>query len=471
LRRGLALVLFDLIAPGSAQIAAGNKHAGRPAFRLWQASVAMVLLLLVVALIAPGFLSMVYFNPITLTILAWGVPIIGIGWGLLLLDAWRIANPRQMSAKGKVFSGSLALVLAFAVTGTSVVAYGFFDGQASFVGDVLQGGGATEVQQGRYNILLLGGDAAGSRPGIRPDSMTVASIDAATGRTVLFSLPRNLQRAPFPKDSPLYSKYPNGYWCKSQECLLNAVYTLADNNKKLFPGDKYPGVTATAGVIEEILGLKINYWAMVDLSGFRHLIDALGGIRLDIGKRVPIGSLNSKKGVYGWIEPGKNVHLDGFNALWFARSREYSSDYERMVRQKCVMNAMVKQLDPVQVITNFNDIAKASGKTVATNLSADQIPTMLTLATLMKDLPMASVSFTPPLIKPVKPDFEKIRAVVADAIAESEAKDEAATAQPSASQPSAPANGSASAKPKPKPSASSSKNRTDDLDDICKVSK
>ena len=89
---------------------------------------------------------------------------------------------------------------------------------------------------------------------------------------------------------------------------------MAQNNKKLFPGVKYPGVEATKGVIEEILGLKINYWAMIDLKGFEDLINAVGGIRLDIGKKVPVGSVDGPKGVYEWILPGKNVHLDGFHA-------------------------------------------------------------------------------------------------------------------------------------------------------------
>ncbi len=302
-----------------------------------------------------------YANPVTLTVLQWAVPVLALGWILLLADSWWLANPRHLSTRGKWLSGLLAVVLAV-TSGT--VAWGAstaFATQAKLFGNIFAGGGTTQVQNGRINVLLLGGDAGADRTGLRPDSMTVASIDAETGKTVLFSLPRNMQHAPFPADSPLHAKYPNGYYCHvknlSDACLLNGVYTLAVQNKKLFPGVKYPGVEATKGVIEETLGLKINYWAMIDLKGFQELINAVGGIRLDIGKRVPIGSLHGPKGVYDWIEPGKNVKLDGFHALWFARSREYSTDYERMIRQKCVMNAMLKQLNPTTVLTKFQDIA------------------------------------------------------------------------------------------------------------------
>ena len=200
---------------------------------------------------------------------------------------------------------------------------------------------------------------------------------------------------------------------------------------------------------------------MIDLKGFQQLIDAVGGIRLDIGKKVPIGSLHGPKGVYGWIKPGKNVKLDGFHALWFARSREYSTDYERMIRQKCVMNAMLKQLNPTTVLTKFQDIAAAGEQIVATNLPSGEIGTALDLAMKGKSMPMASVSFTPPLIVPMDPDLAKIRAVVTEKIADSEALD----AHPESTASSS-ASGSASPTPKKKPSST----QTDNLDAVCKVS-
>jgi len=462
-RRSLVLMAFSALVPGSAQLAAGNRTIGRIALRIWIGVIALLVIAVLLALPFRSFMIGLYANPITLRVLQVAVLVFGIGWSLLLLDAWRLGNPKVMSLPGKLVSGVLALALAVTGTGASWAASNLFGTQASLFGAVFGGGGVTQAQNGRINVLLLGGDAGADRTGLRPDSMTVASIDAATGRTVLFSLPRNLQHAPFPADSPLHKLYPNGYYCKVQNlsdaCLLNGVYTLAMGHKNLFPGVKYPGVEATRGVIEEILGLKINYWAMIDLVGFEKLINAVGGITLEVGKKVPIGSLHGKKGVYGWILPGKQ-HMDGFHALWFARSREYSTDYERMIRQKCVMNAMLKQLDPTTVLTKFQAIADAGKQIVATNLPSDQVGTVLDLAMKGKALPMASVSFTPPLIVPMDPDFPKIRTTVADAIAASEAKDE----------PSAPASASSSA------SAGTTKkktaNSTDDVSSysICKVS-
>ena len=64
---------------------------------------------------------------------------------------------------------------------------------------------------------------------------------------------------------------------------------VATNHKDLYPGVKNPGVQATKEVIGNILGLDINYWALVDLKGFQALIDAVGGIDLDVARKVPIG--------------------------------------------------------------------------------------------------------------------------------------------------------------------------------------
>jgi LCP family protein required for cell wall assembly len=463
MRRSLVLMGMTIVMPGSAQLAVGKRRLGLVGVRIWMTLIGL-LILVGVLLLTPARATIIGLtaNPIVLTVLQWAVPVLALGWILLLLDAWWLANPRHLSTTGKWVSGALALVLA-ATSGT--IAWGAssaLGAGARLSGSVLGGGGTSQVQNGRINVLLLGGDAGPDRTGLRPDSMTVASIDAETGRTVLFSLPRNMQHAPFPADSPLHAKYPNGYFCHVENladaCLLNGIYTLAEQNKKLFPKVKYPGVEATKGVIEETLGLKINYWAMIDLKGFKELINAVGGIRLDIGKRVPIGSLHGPKGVYDWIEPGKNVKLDGFHALWFARSREYSTDYERMLRQKCVLNAMLRQLNPTTVLTKFLDIAKAGEQIVATSVPSGDLGTLLDLAMKGKSLPMASVSFTPPLIVPMDPDFAKIRRVVADKIAASEAEDAGPTAS---------ASGSPSSKPTTK---KTSKTNTDNLDSVCKVS-
>jgi polyisoprenyl-teichoic acid--peptidoglycan teichoic acid transferase len=477
LRRGIVLVLFSLLVPGSAQLAAGSRRVGLWAVRVWATILGVAMVLGLLALPFRAFVIGLVGNQIVMFILQWGVLAYGIAWSLLILDAWRLADPRAMSRAGAIVSGVLALALAVTGTGVAWGTSSIIGEQRSLIGDIFGGGGNTQVQNGRYNVLLLGGDAGADRTGLRPDSMTVASIDAETGRTVLFSLPRNMQKVPFPVDSPLHKLYPNGYYCQSKSlsnvCLLNGVYTLAMQHKNLFPGVKNPGVEATRSVIEEILGLKINYWAMIDMKGFEKLIDAVGGIRLDVGTKVGIGSEHGKHGVFAWIPAGKNQLLTGFQALWFARSRVASDDYVRMLRQKCVMSAMLKQLDPMTVLTKFQALAAAGKQVVATNVPSDQLGVLVDLATKGKALPLASISFTPPLITPKSPDFAKVRTLVSEAIATSEAKDKTAAnpQQSQAQQPAsqAPASQSPSST-KPSGGGATTKTRTDNIDAICKVS-
>lgn len=475
LRRGLTFLGMTLVLPGSAQIAAGNKLVGRIALRVWAGLWAVVILLALLTLVWRGAAVSLVAAPITLRILQIVLIGVAVGWGLLLIDAWRIARPPELAREHRLGFAIVNLAVAMTVVGGLMASAAMVSSQSEFMASVFAGGGDGETKDGRINVLLLGGDAGKTRVGLRPDSLTVASIDAETGRTVLFSLPRNMEDVPFSVGSPLRTEYPDGYTCADHSCMLNAVYTLGMQNKDLYPGVKDPGAQATKEAVEGVTGLKINYYALVDLKGFEALIDAVGGIRLDINKRVPIGGGSTV--VKNYIEPGKNVELDGFNALWFARSRHGSSDYERMARQKCVMNAMLKQLDPVTVLTKFNQIAGAGKEVMATDVPTGDLNTLLELALKAKEVPISSLAFTPPLVYPGNPKFDVVRAEVAAKIEAAEALDRgekpAKKAKPKASKApasEAPASKAPSTKTKKTPSASTTPKpgqETSDLGAVC----
>ncbi|HEY5820775.1 MAG TPA: LCP family protein [Propionibacteriaceae bacterium] len=470
LRRGLTFLGMTLVLPGSAQVAAGNRRLGRIALRIWIGLWALLLLVGLLALVwRGGLIALVTFGP-TLRVVQFALIGLGLGWGLLFIDAWRIARPPELARRHRLGFAVLNLGLVFAVVGGLMASASIVSAQRDLMGTVFAGGGDHEVKAGRYNILLLGGDAGKDRSGLRPDSMTVASVDAETGRTVLVSLPRNLEDVPFPDYSPLHAKFPNGYSCKDHSCMLNAIYTYATEHKELYPGVKNPGAQATKEAIEGATGLKINYWVLIDLKGFEELVDAVGGINMDVYRRVPIGGGHTK--IYGYVEAGKNRHLDGREALWFARSRSDSSDYDRMVRQKCVMNAMLNQLDPMTVLTKFNKIASASKEIVATDVPTSEINTMLELATMAKQKPVSSLAVVPPLIQPGEPDFDVIRKAVTAKIDKAEAADAPAdapadaTPAPTSAAPSP--SGSATPKAKTKVSnAGKAGANTNDLTDVC----
>ena len=440
-RRAGGLLLLSALLPGSAQFVAGNRRVGRWALRIWG--------LLLLALLVAGA-GLLFFRSATvgflltdrvassLQVLAW---LVFASWVLLLVDAWRLGHPPQLRRRMRLAltAASFGLV-AVAGLGTSVVASAF---TAVDIGaQVFEGGGDAEPdERGRYNILLLGVDAADGRHGLRPDSINVASVDEQTGRTVLFGLPRNLQRVEFPPSSPLRTLYPRGYRCEDGQCMLNGIYTLGHDNAEIYPQDgSDPGIRAMKEAISHTLGMPINYYVMVDMAGFSDLVDAMGGIRVNVNKAVPIGGVTHP--VTGYIGPGEDLHLDGYEALWLARSRHGSSDYERMVRQKCVMNAMVQQLDPLNVATKFVDLSRAGANVVSTDIGPGHVAELVDLGLKAKDLPMNSVNYVPPMIVAADPDFDLIRDHVATTIAESRAlDDESPRAQPapSATTPQSPA--------------------------------
>ncbi|MFV0406414.1 MAG: LCP family protein [Propioniciclava sp.] len=420
-RRGISLLTLTLLLPGSAQLLVGGVGLGRFALRVWMVVVGTLLLFGVGLLVARDWALAVYAFPLTQTALSVIVLVLGVGWALLFLDAWRLSCPRSMGGRGKYWMAALAGILAFAVGFGSTQAAALSRSQAALFGSVFVGGGKADPSEGRINVLLLGADADPKRPGIRTDTIMVASVSAETGRTALFSLPRNLQWAPFPRTSPLYAQYPDGFWCPDESCLLNAVYNLGQENDHLYPGVPQPGLVAIREAVAEILGLQINYHVMIDMGGFEDIIDALGGVTLDIAERVPMGGGSSP--IFDYIEPGQGVHLDGYHALWFARSRVGSDDYARMARQKCVVNAVAKQATPMNVLTRFNELATTGAAIVTTDIPTGEIGPLITMAEQGRLLPIASTSFAPPLIQPVKPDLERIREIVAEQIAASVAKD------------------------------------------------
>ncbi len=401
---------MTVVLPGSAQLTTGNRRVGRIAIRIWAGLWAALVITCLVCLVWPHVAIALAAWTAGLRLLQILFIMIGLSWAGLMVDAWRLSRPPELARRHRLGFATLSLVMAFLVSGTLFASASVAGTQRDLMASVFAGGGHRHPHNGRINVLLMGGDAGSDRIGLRPDSMTVASIDADTGRTALFSLPRNMQHVPFPKSSPMRGKFVRPEQCPDHSCMLNAVYTYASGHRDLYPNATNPGAKATAQAAEAITGLQINYWALIDLKGFKDLINAVGGITLNVNKPVPIGGGSTK--VSGYVKAGKHRHLNGYHALWFARSRHADSDYERMARQKCVMSAMLDQLDPMTVLTRFNKIAKASKQIVATNVPRSAVNQLIDLSKKARSHPVASVAFVPPMIEPADPDYTRIKQTV-----------------------------------------------------------
>ncbi len=256
-RRGVGLLVMTLLVPGSAQLVAGGKGLVRFALKVW-AIVWVALAGFVVLVLTNRTLAVtLYTHPATQWIASVLVLVLGAGWALLFLDAWRISRPGSMGGR-RFAMAALSLALATLIGFGSVQASALSRSQAELFGNVFGGGGQTEAKNGRINVLLIGADAGEDRRGLRADTVMVASVSVTTGRTVLFSLPRNLQHAQFPQGTKLAREYPNGYACPDQSCLLNAAYLLGHQHPDDFPDAEDPGIAATRAVVGETLGLGIN---------------------------------------------------------------------------------------------------------------------------------------------------------------------------------------------------------------------
>jgi len=428
-RRAVTLMLMTLVLPGSAQLVAGNRRVGRIALRIWLVLVATLVVLALAGMTWNGLVIQLGLNLEVLAVVRLVLIALAVGWAALFVDAWRIGEPMTLVRNQRLVVVGINGALCLSVAGTLLFGAHLVGSTRDMVQAVAGDGPVTEAEAGRYNVLLLGADAGKGRVGLRTDSMTLASIDEETGETVLISLPRNMAKFPFADGSVMAREFPDGFDCDG--CYLNGVTTWATDNADLFgaSGDvsdarlEEIGMEATLSAVEGITDLDVNYWAMVDMRGFETLIDAVGGVEMDVRSRIPIGGVGSP--VYGYIEPGVQT-LSGYEALWFSRSREDSDDYSRMARQKCVMGAMLQQLDPATLLRRYGDIAAAGSAMVETSIPASELDRFADLALKAKDHPMSSVSIVPPAVNTGDPDMDVVHTMIDDAIARAEGETPAA---------------------------------------------
>ena len=274
----------------------------------------------------------------------------------------------------------------------------------------------------RVNLLLVGSDAGDDRMGVRTDSMVEVSIDPQTGAAVLISIPRSLERAPIPASNPLHALYPNGYYCPNakpgDECLINAIWALAEENKSLFKNNPNPGLSSIRDVVGEVTGLHVDYSTVIDLAGFSQLVEAMGGVTVNVTERLPMDG-HVVGGVVrdnlGWIEPGVQK-LDGVQALWYARSRITTDDFSRQRRQRCLVAALIDQVNPVTMLSKYPDLARVAKDNVSTDLQVSQLPAWVDLVQRIQKGSITSLTFSLDNLSPANPDFAKIRRLVQEAI-------------------------------------------------------
>lgn len=411
------LVALNLLIPGSAQVLAGSRKLGRFGLGATLVFWALALITFIIFLVDRNILIALGTNVIALTIIQVLLFAYAVLWVVLTFDTLRITRLVKAAPGARPLVAGVAVIALIATAGGAAYAANLAGVTRNTIAEVFTSGDYAEPIDGRYNIMLLGGDAGPDREGLRPDSISVVSVDAETGSTTIIGLPRNFENATFSEGSPMFEPFPNGYDC-GDECLLGYLYTEGEQRPELYPDAEAQGSSAGTeamrDAVEGITGLTIQYYVLIDMQGFAQLIDALGGIDIEVPERLAYGPVTSKT-PYGYFEAGQQ-HLNGEMALWYARSRFDGNDLQRMERQRQVQQAIIQQMDPANVVSKFQAVAEAGADVVKTDIPQVMLSHFVEIAAKSQSLPINTLELVPPQVDTLNPDYPSIHALVQESL-------------------------------------------------------
>jgi LCP family protein required for cell wall assembly len=225
----------------------------------------------------------------------------------------------------------------------------------------------------RLNILLVGADERADEGFFNTDTLIVVSIDPTTKEVAMFSLPRDTVDVPLPVDSPARAVYGDAFGGK-----INSLCMAAKARPDIFPSGCF-------GTIKEVLGalydLDIKYYVEVNFEGFTQVVDALGGVTVNVQTPVVDDSYPTDRGQLMRVYiPSGIQHMTGEEALVYARSRHGSSDFDRGQRQQRVIMSLRQQADVAALVPRIPDLVKSLKKAVHTDIPVELLPQLAQLA-------------------------------------------------------------------------------------------
>lgn len=224
---------------------------------------------------------------------------------------------------------------------------------------------------GRINVLLLGIGGQGHEGPNLSDTIVVMSIDPKTKDAAMLSIPRDL-----------YVKLP-------------AVANYGAQYAKINAANVYGGPEYASKVVSSVIGVPIHYYIVVDFSGFRQAVDAVGGVDINVPKAIydPDYPCDSENGKYCPFSVKAGLqHMSGTVALRYARSRKSTNDFDRAARQQQVLAAVREKALQLSTLTNpvkLTGLIDALGGHVKTDLQPGEVTK---LAGIIKDINMSQVA-------------------------------------------------------------------------------
>ena len=231
------------------------------------------------------------------------------------------------------------------------------------------------VKSTRITVLLAGVDWTTDRNHALMDSLMVVSLNTKTHKVAMVSIPRDTANYEF-------------YWGGNAgiNTKINNFYNLAKS--KLIPAPDLP-LTALKKEIGWLVGVNVDYYAIIDLHSFRVLVDTVGGVCVDNPKAINDPST-------GTFIPAGPVCLDGPTALKYVRSREGvgDTDYSRAARQQDVLVAIEQKMATPEGLLMLPDVLGLVGSSIQT------------------DFPMRTVNKYIPIAQRIDPDHDVEKCVL-----------------------------------------------------------
>jgi LCP family protein required for cell wall assembly len=367
-RRRLLAAFASSVLPGSGQALNGRFRA------------ALAFLLPTLVVLAGVWLFVSSDRPATLIARVVAPPILGallvlniviLGWRLIALGQ-AFLDRRYPLRPGRLGAVGLAVLVAITVA-PHALAWSYGTAAEQMFANIFAGSPVRSVsntpkpgQNERLNVLLIGLDSGPGRTEALTDSLIVVSLDPV-GRTVsMVSIPRDVANVPLGDG--------NTYGPK-----INSLMSYAERNPKEFPDG---GVRTLENAVGALFGIPIHAYASVDLAGFAAMVDAVGGVDIDVKKPLDDPRYPRLDGGHGWSVTSGPHHFNGLDALAYARVRKVlgESDLTRAARQQEVLVALRNQAVGAGLLVNLPQLLDAVGSTVRTDLPVDLLPQLAALA-------------------------------------------------------------------------------------------
>ncbi len=218
----------------------------------------------------------------------------------------------------------------------------------------------------RITILFTGIDSDPRRTEALTDTLLVVSVNPKDGSVTMASMPRDVSNFPMYNGTTYTGK-------------INSLMTWAAGHPQQYPDGPFPTLIHE---LTFLMGVRINYYAAVNLGGFRQIVDLVGGVTVDNPKVINDPAYDWLDGTSGFYLPAGTVTLDGRTALAYVRSRQGvgDNDFTRARRQQQLLLALRAKLTQPGMLLKLPDILNVAKQTVRTDLPTSRFEDFVNLA-------------------------------------------------------------------------------------------